>query len=292
MIKILAIVGLIFHQVSAFVTFKSGNLGVTTASSSSGTTSILTTPMEYNSLLSRAKCKHMFLLMAERRRRKRKDGSSYSPSFTNDENNQDLPEFDLIEEDPDPLLESNYESSSSSLPTKTSNKSTASFNINDPNVKEAMMSSNTSNAQGLLSTKDLIRSRNRELEQKLVNNNDITENVPSLAEYTQNKLSNDKGTNASIGKKAARREERVSAALEAKKLQDGTEMGGGFLNGFSFGKDKDGNPKTPIKLLEEGTWACIWALIAWEVYINSPFFERQGSMPPIVFQEVSELFFM
>lgn len=191
--------------------------------------------------------------------------------------------------------------------TPTSSLKT-SFNVNDPQVQDAMLASTTNvnnnnnnkMNQGLSSTKDLLRSRNRELEQKLVIN-DIRENVPSLAEYTKNKsfegtrirTATNTAATSSIGKKAARREERISAALEAKKLQDGTDnQGGFFLNTFNFGKDKDGNPKTPIKLLEEGTWACIWILIAWEVFINSPFFERQGSMPPIVFQEDSELFIM
>lgn len=297
MLKIFTIVTLISCQVTAFVNFYSGgNIG--------GLTSF---PFGFADNIT--KKQETFLMMAERKRRKRKDGVSYSPpnssspssSFvSSDVNNQDLPEFDLIEEEGDSAtatLEGN-ESRSTSL-------SKNSFNVNDPQVQDAMMASTTNVNnnkmldQGLSSTKDLLRSRNRELEQKLVVN-DITENVPSLAEYTKNKskgagirTATSTATSSTIGKKAARREERISAALEAKKLQDGTDnQGGFFLNAFSFGKDKDGNPKTPIKLLEEGTWACIWILIAWEVFINSPFFERQGSMPPIVFQEVSELFLM
>jgi hypothetical protein len=305
MIKILSILALVVScQVSAFIPFYSGSsvvqftttrLGKATSRIHSG---IIQKPMEDGDSMD-----HIMILMAERKRRKRKNATSYSSSssssISKNVNSQELPEFDLVEEEDSTIATTTTSSKPSSDKSTATNKNKASFDINDPKVQNAMKATNTRNTnaqQSLMSTTDLIRTRNRELEEKLVTN-DIIENVPSLAEYTQNrKVSKGNGmttsSSSSIGKKAARREERISAALEAKKMQDGIENEGGFLNGFSFGKDKDGNPKTPIKLLEEGTWACIWILIAWEVYINSPLFERQGSMPPIVFQEVSELFLM
>jgi hypothetical protein len=303
MIKILSILVLVSSQVSAFIPFYFGSsvqLLTTTLSKTTITTRTNSGIIQKRMDDDNNNMDHIMILMAERKRRKRKDGTSYSSSsssssssISKDVNSQELPEFDLVEEVDNTIATTSSSSRSTSSDESTvTNKNKTSFDINDPKVLNAMKASNTQ--QSLMSTTDLIRTRNRELEQKLVTN-DIIENVPSLAEYTQNRnVSNSKGTttSSSIGKKAARREERISAALEAKKMQDGIENEGGFLNGFSFGKDKDGNPKTPIKLLEEGTWACIWILIAWEVYINSPLFERQGSMPPIVFQEVSELFLM
>jgi Protein of unknown function (DUF2839) len=39
-----------------------------------------------------------------------------------------------------------------------------------------------------------------------------------------------------------------------------------------------------IKILENATWVCIGLLVVWEIYLNSPFFERAGPMAPIVYQ--------
>ena len=38
-----------------------------------------------------------------------------------------------------------------------------------------------------------------------------------------------------------------------------------------------------IDYLQTITWGCLYALIAWEVYINSPFFERAAPMAPVVY---------
>lgn len=38
-----------------------------------------------------------------------------------------------------------------------------------------------------------------------------------------------------------------------------------------------------LKLLENGTWAGIGALFLWEIYINSPLFDRAAPMAPIVY---------
>lgn len=37
------------------------------------------------------------------------------------------------------------------------------------------------------------------------------------------------------------------------------------------------------KLLEAGAWTGIYSLVGWEVYINSPFFDRAGGIIPVVF---------
>ena len=50
---------------------------------------------------------------------------------------------------------------------------------------------------------------------------------------------------------------------------------------------KDNNkPKEPfnfVKLIENSTWIGIGALVLWEVYINSPLFERAAPMAPVVY---------
>jgi hypothetical protein len=47
-------------------------------------------------------------------------------------------------------------------------------------------------------------------------------------------------------------------------------------------RDEKGNI-SPIKILENATWVCIWVLVLWEVYLNSPFFERAAPMAPVVY---------
>ena len=39
-----------------------------------------------------------------------------------------------------------------------------------------------------------------------------------------------------------------------------------------------------LKLLENGAWVGIGLLVAWEIYINSPFFERAAPLIPPVFE--------
>jgi hypothetical protein len=38
-----------------------------------------------------------------------------------------------------------------------------------------------------------------------------------------------------------------------------------------------------VKVLEAGAWTGIYLLVAWEIYINSPFFDRAGPMAPVVY---------
>lgn len=39
----------------------------------------------------------------------------------------------------------------------------------------------------------------------------------------------------------------------------------------------------PSQLLENGAWIGIALLILWELYLNSPFFERAAPMAPVVY---------
>eukprot|EP00977_Amphora_coffeiformis_P010979 scaffold2614_cov132-Amphora_coffeaeformis.AAC.6 len=38
-----------------------------------------------------------------------------------------------------------------------------------------------------------------------------------------------------------------------------------------------------VKILETGTWVGIALLVVWEIYINSPLFERAAPMAPVVY---------
>lgn len=39
-----------------------------------------------------------------------------------------------------------------------------------------------------------------------------------------------------------------------------------------------------FQLLEQGAWLGIYSLVGWEVYINTPLFDRAGPMAPIVYE--------
>ncbi|GFH58463.1 hypothetical protein CTEN210_14939 [Chaetoceros tenuissimus] len=217
-------------------------------------------------------------LFAQKKRRRRKDASPSSTNTPISQEEDELPDFDLVE---DIDLQENTQPKSTSSPGTTSTGK--SINVNDPSVMEAMRSTKgMESISGGASTKDLLRSRNRDLEEKLVVN-EIKEDLPSLADYRQSKGSD-------VGKKAARREARIAAALEAKGNEAVEEES--FLSKLPFVGKSDGEEKSPIKLLEEGTWACIYILVAWEIYINSPLFERQGSMPPVVFTDPMTMTFL
>ena len=182
------------------------------------------------------------LLSAKRKKRRRKDASNdvsspspplspatspssaTSPSVGNDEDA--LPDFDLIEDIDLPS------SSSSSTTTTTTEKTVAGTGMspspamkknqideNDPAIIAAMKATKGMESLGAKSTKDLLRNRNRELEQNFVVN-EIVEDVPSFAEYNAKKgdSSSSGGGSAStsgMGRKAMRREQRRAAALEA-----------------------------------------------------------------------------
>jgi len=43
------------------------------------------------------------------------------------------------------------------------------------------------------------------------------------------------------------------------------------------------SPLSFVKVIENATWFGIACLVLWEVYINSPFFERAAPMAPVVY---------
>lgn len=223
----------------------------------------------------------------------------------------ELPDFELIE-DID-LAEMEAAKQPMASPLAAASVSRKEINFDDPEVLKAMRSTNVPNtgmAGSEGSTKDLLRSRNRDLENRLVVNV-IKEDVPSLAEYTQQgkkpRNSPDFGTAVdggaqmqNLGKKAAKREARRAAALERQPAIVEEEESFldklPFADKLPFGNKSDSNEpkeeKSLIKLLEEGTWACIYALVAWEVYINSPLFQRQAPLAPVVFSDPMTMTFL
>jgi len=249
------------------------------------------------------------------KRRKRKDGAGNtkkknsgnakqsnqaSPTTqTTNEETVDLPGFDLVEDIDLPTAESgNLQMSSANL----------SVDMDDPDaVLRAMQQTNGDLPAS--STRDLLRSRNTELEQKYVVDN-VTLKVPTLAEYTK-RSSPSGGAGAGqqqqgggggavanpqkVGKKAARAAARKDAAIEA-------EGSGGIDNPviatllkkipkvpnlpFTNASIRDNNGDfSVIKIIENAAWAGIYTLVIWEIYINSPLFTRALPMAPVVFSD-------
>lgn len=82
-----------------------------------------------------------------------------------------------------------------------------------------------------------------------------------------------------MGKKKARQAARVAAAKAAAKEQ---EESASILTKIPFILDEKGTV-SPVKILESGAWLGIGLLVVWELYINSPFFERAQPMIPVVY---------
>jgi len=171
------------------------------------------------------------LLLAKKggNKRRRKDGGSNkkksargnaenkAPAKTDDEtinfSDEDgaieLPGFDLVEDIDLPLASSGQMSSAS-----------LSVDLNDPDaVLQAMKLTN--GALPSASTRDLLRSRNVELEQNFVVDN-VTQKFPTLGEYTQKSKSSQKGgkEKGTVGKKAARAAARKDAAIKVEEVEN------------------------------------------------------------------------
>jgi len=262
----------------------------------------------------------------KKRRRRKEDTSASSTSSSSSQSTKtgappptpilseedELPDFDLIEDidlPSPPTDESASSFSTAAMPAGTTAQAPSpqkkkTIDPNDPAVLAAMQATKGIESMGTTSsTKDLLRSRDRELEQKLVVN-EIVQDVPSFADYNARKGGSSSagaggGNNAmggGMGKKAMKREQRRAAALEAEGKnadEEGEGVGqvlGQALSKLPFVEDK--KEKSAIKLLEEGTWACIFLLVGWEIYINTPFFDRAAPMAPVVFQDPMTMTFL
>lgn len=76
-----------------------------------------------------------------------------------------------------------------------------------------------------------------------------------------------------MGKKAARNAKRKAIAVQRQAEEEAQKSPlEEFLKDFSV-----------VKLLENGAWVGIGLLVLWEVYINSPFFDRASPMIPPVY---------
>jgi hypothetical protein len=141
---------------------------------------------------------------------------------------------------------------------------------------------------------------NRDLEKSFnFDDSSVKEDLPSLGQVatkgrggggatgaSTGSSASDSGSSGSfvveqkVGSKRARAEARRAAAIEAERA---VEEEKGFLSRFPQFLDEKGEVSA-IKMLESGTWLGIGVLVAWEVYINSPLFQRAAPMAPVVYE--------
>lgn len=196
-----------------------------------------------------------FTLYAEKRRRRRPttgaDGGD-SPSETTSRN--ELPDFDLDD----------AEDEEAPVPPKRR------IITNPDEITPAMMG-NANAPVG--SIKDLIMDRSLESKFEF----DAEETDDSLPDLLA--LSRERGDEL-VGKKKARQAERRAAAIAAKEAEPESP----FAN-LPFVSNDEGKVR-PVKVLEAGAWAGIILLFVWEIYLNSPFFDRAAPMAPVVFESI------
>lgn len=194
--------------------------------------------------------------MAKKKRRRRKEepiSSSFSSTDNEDNDDDDLPDFDLGDGEQE--------------------TTTKRFTGTDE-ITGAMMGSE----KPLTSVKDLINDRS--LERAFV----FDEPEDPLFDLAELKSSPSK-----IGKKAAR----AVARREAATLNQGKAAGDGDLPSLVDSASdllgqvpflKSDRENSALKLVENFTWLSIFALVAWEIYINSPLFQRAAPLSPIVYE--------
>jgi hypothetical protein len=202
-------------------------------------------------------------LSAKQRRRRRNDEPESSPQ------NNDLPDFDLESMDAEGV--------------EPQEKPLA------PKISLADLEKVTDNMMGdpnkpVRSLKELISDRSLESILDL----DDMQGDASIPDFTQlakassssTNLGLDNGIPAPMGKKKQRQVERRASAKETAEEES---RDSNPLSNIGFIKNEKGKI-SPIKILEAGAWLGIFLLIGWELYLNSPFFERAAPMAPVVYE--------
>lgn len=220
-------------------------------------------------------------LTAKKKRRRRKDGKAKEPSTGENPadiailpalDDGDLPDFDLGDDEP---VESAGSAPALKKAAPSSIKDDSVLSVEDPRVQEAMRGSKSTGA-GTKSMDQLLRDRTLEESFKF---DPVGEDaLPTLGEISSSPRSGlgDKASDSTTDEAEARR----AAAMEAEESETDE---GGILSKVPQFLGEDGKV-SPVKILENGAWAGIFALVAWEVYLNSPFFERAAPMAPVVYQ--------
>jgi hypothetical protein len=260
-------------------------------------------------------CRPSSQLMAGKKRRRRKDSSIVAPSPSDE-----LPDFDDAEgedsvtDDEQPLAASSTAAASGSTATPTSTQRPTQIKrgsglnsqlaeelggnvdgLDEDLILESMRGkAGGDNWQPPQSIKDTLSDRSLE---KLMNFDKMIEqdggggdriDLPEFDDviarrkarlgeeggadqFTASSMSTEVNT-AGMGKKAARDAQRRAAAIQREAELEAEKSPFEGLN--------------ILKLLENGAWVGIGLLVLWELYINSPFFDRALPLIPVVYDDV------
>lgn len=209
----------------------------------------------------------------QRRRRRRQDfpDNDNDASASTNTNGDDLPDFDLIED----VSDATQSSSSLSRNADTNNPSGSQPTSEMNYVTSNMMKRNTNTSTRSVS--DLLKDRS--LESKFVFEGESTVDLPDLSKRTAPTATT--VTNPDNINKLPKRE-RDEARRQAARARDEAKANSAEIRTIPFLTDETGKI-TGFKVLETGTWLGIFLLVAWEIYLNSPFFDRAAPMAPIVY---------
>ena len=201
----------------------------------------------------------------KKRRRKKTQEKEIETSY-NDEDDDELPDFDLPEFDTD---------------EKVVEKSTNNMQQLPADMELSISSSVKASASPVQSTsvKNLLRSRDRSIENTF-EFDAVADPLPRPTPSSSLSSSDDDLViPEGMSKKRAKAEARKAAAIQRGALKEEEESS--IIDYIPFVKNV--NEDNPVKLLEYGAWSGIFALVAWEIYINSPLFERVAPMAPVVY---------
>jgi hypothetical protein len=250
------------HRTYSFTT-------TTSAKVSKGATSVTPFTIDLFDSSTRQNRHRLVKLDAAKRKRRRKQDSSaeeVETTITWDE----LPDFDLNEDGAADKVKS---------PKRT-------VVLPPSNAMESIKIAGSSKDKPLRSLQALLADRS--LEQKFeFDEPDSDTQLPDLApiKSTTSTTIQSEETTAAIST-ASRKKERQQEAIRLAKLAAEKEQAendrNSILNMLPGIRDEKGKI-SPVKILESGTWACIYMLIAWEIYINTPLFDRAAPMTPVVY---------
>ena len=221
------------------------------------------------------------ILHAKKKRRRKQQADSSPKNSSVSPDSKELPDFDLNDsvDDSNEFAQTASNNKSSSPPSKKASSSVAA-SATSTEVTANMMGSSE---KPVRSVKELLSDRS--LEQKFEFDDVATSSDQDVPDLLQKMARSSSGTGSSSvpepsGSKRARQEARRSAA-QARDQKDAQEQENPFAK-IPFITDEDGKI-LPLKVIEATTWTGIFLLVAWEVYINSPLFERAAPMAPVVY---------
>lgn len=217
-------------------------------------------------------------LNAKKKRRRRREGSDTT-------SDQDKPTDNLVTESSVPLLDGDE------LPDfdldgeggeNAKQTTRVKISSNPDEITDAMMAD--PNAAGISRSFDELIT-DRSLESKFEFEDSGDPEIPDFVQLAKESSSSVDGiipTSEGTGMtKKQRQAERVANAIKLKEEEE--QKGKNFFSSNPKFLNEKGEVSA-VKILEQGAWLGIYTLVGWELYINSPLFDRATSVnAPIVF---------